>query len=1180
MKNLKKVLALVMAFAMAFTMMAGAAFTDQADIKATEAVDMLTALNIINGNPDGSFNPEGTVTRAEMAKMIYVLRTGKDTADNFTSTPTTFTDINGHWAAGFIKYCQTMGIIAGESATKFNPDGIVTGTQAAKMLLVTIGYDQNKAGLVGSGWDTKTNALASENGLLDDVDSDLNSGLPRQYAAQLIYNAVDADTVSYDDAGNVQKTEKTENNIVEKETGEVIYKYTILRHDGSEAKTVEGLVFDSYAEASAYVKDAANNLGASNSGAGTVVTGKPTANGQCQIVKDNGTKVLTFVTQTETKNETVGEKYLSLKTSVGTLMASGNATLDDTNYSGSDNGLKISIKDNDFDSGSKNVFTKVTTDYSNLLGTRVKVLYKDTDKVYGVYATDDNYVNVTVKASDLDTVSGNTNKIDVDGTKYTVDSNAVVYVNNEKSVATDTVKKLVDNYGKSDFDVTLISNDENDKIDVIRVTVKKFAKISSLSSSTIYYKEYVAGDAVGATVKVDVDDDPVVYDDMAKDDYVFVSNTNGVSAFKDAVIFEKATKVTGKSSSTKSDSIQMDGTWYNIENAKNSGETNNWKIDRSYDMYVYGTYAYLVEGSSGSNLDVLLVKSIGDVKTLDSGVEAKVLFDDGTEKVINVTKLITSANGTEETADKTFGADGSDLKSALKSMIGSGATLVQYSEDGGDYVLKQLAADTSKSNHLSDIDGADTKYGVKTGAAYNEKQGTLGSYDISNDAVVYVQYKVGSDTKYKVVNGKSFLSYKDSGVASTGIALYDTSDKDYAKVGLVVYSTNISSGDTQYAMVKGVSYKNNDDGDKVAVFDLLTSDGLKEGVVSDDNYTNSNIVTKGKVITYSGSVDSEITSVENAGGKYGAAKADFTNNRLTFNTGLYVDGNGAAALSGGAKVTGDTVKIFVDQSGSWTSMGDGSASAANEIYKDGVQVGYYANVYAVVNADDEFDLLIVATNNELEDKNGRVELLGDSRTVSLETAATGLEAYKAETTGKAGSFTTANIADGKTVSVEKITKHGETTDLAADFAGTSAAAVASNKVALTVKTANTVKAGSYDVTVKIDSMEYTVENAIVVGKLVVTTGLSVTNPGTSEVTEVKVTGFSALNIPDAELTGATVKVTGATAGEKTATGVALSGNTLTITIPATTFTTEKVTVTISDTANVDFSGATIEVTVS
>ena len=56
-----------MAFAMAFTMMAGAAYTDQADITATEAVDTLAALNVITGNPDGSFAPNSTVTRAEMA---------------------------------------------------------------------------------------------------------------------------------------------------------------------------------------------------------------------------------------------------------------------------------------------------------------------------------------------------------------------------------------------------------------------------------------------------------------------------------------------------------------------------------------------------------------------------------------------------------------------------------------------------------------------------------------------------------------------------------------------------------------------------------------------------------------------------------------------------------------------------------------------------------------------------------------------------------------------------------------------------------------------------------------------------------------------------------------------------------------------------------------------------------
>ena len=193
--NLKKVLALVLAFACAFTMFAGAAFTDSADIKATEAVDMLTALGVIDGFEDGSFQPNGTVTRAQMAKMIYVARTGNSNADSYASTPTTFTDITGHWAAGYIKYCQSLGIIAGKSSTTFAPNLEVTAQEAAKMLLVTLGYDAEKAGLVGTGWASKTNALADEAGLLEDVNTSFTAACPRQYAAQLIYNTIFAKTV-------------------------------------------------------------------------------------------------------------------------------------------------------------------------------------------------------------------------------------------------------------------------------------------------------------------------------------------------------------------------------------------------------------------------------------------------------------------------------------------------------------------------------------------------------------------------------------------------------------------------------------------------------------------------------------------------------------------------------------------------------------------------------------------------------------------------------------------------------------------------------------------------------------------------------------------------------------------------------------------------------------------------
>ncbi len=181
-------------------MFAGAAFTDSADIKVdTEVVDTLVALGVVNGYDDGSFKPNGTVTRAEMAKMIYVLRTGNSDASAYNDDKTSFTDIGSHWARGYIKYCQSLGIIAGKSNTKFCPNDKVSAQEAAKMLLVTLGYDAAKAGLVGTNWAAKTNALADENGLLEDVNTSFTAACPRQYAAQLIYNTIDTPTVVWRD---------------------------------------------------------------------------------------------------------------------------------------------------------------------------------------------------------------------------------------------------------------------------------------------------------------------------------------------------------------------------------------------------------------------------------------------------------------------------------------------------------------------------------------------------------------------------------------------------------------------------------------------------------------------------------------------------------------------------------------------------------------------------------------------------------------------------------------------------------------------------------------------------------------------------------------------------------------------------------------------------------------------
>ena len=196
-------------------MFAGAAFTDQADIKATDAVNMLSSLGVITGYTDGSYQPNKVVTRAEMAKMIFVVRNNKIDDSAYQSNYSKLTDISNHWAKGYIKFCESQGIIAGKGNNKFDPDSPVTGVEAAKMLLVVSGYDYAKAGLTGSAWRTNVLKYAGAAGILDDVNSALEQGLPRQYAAQMIYNTLNVnrvkwseDSKSFDDIlnGGVKET--------------------------------------------------------------------------------------------------------------------------------------------------------------------------------------------------------------------------------------------------------------------------------------------------------------------------------------------------------------------------------------------------------------------------------------------------------------------------------------------------------------------------------------------------------------------------------------------------------------------------------------------------------------------------------------------------------------------------------------------------------------------------------------------------------------------------------------------------------------------------------------------------------------------------------------------------------------------------------------------------------------
>jgi hypothetical protein len=890
MKTLKKVMAMTLAFATAMTMFVSAsAFSDDADITQTEAVGMLSSLGIIKGNSDGSFAPNKNVTRGEMAKMIYVLRTGTDDgATAYSGLSTKFTDIGSTWAAPYIKYCVSQGIINGRSATTFDPDAKVTGMEAAKMLLVTIGYKADAAGLTGSSWALQTAALAAENGLFDDMGSqNMSAALTRQFAAQEIYNAIDADTVEYNNSGNVVKKETTKD----------------------------------------VVKEVVNSKGEIN----TVVV-------------------------SQTDNETVGEKYLKLEKTVGILKVSGNAALDGYTAQADDDALYVISDGNSVDEGTENSFTKVKTDYSDLLGQRVKVLYKKdkTDEVYGIFAMDENKVVVKGVADDMDTVSGE-QKIKIDGTKYKIDDNCQYYINNKLVTPTgaDAAAKaynFADTYSNSNGKLIAVSNDDNEKIDVIRLYTKEFAQVTSVTSKGIYVgkADCDAQAYNGKTKFMFDDDDATYYKDIAKDDYVFVDQ----DYFADKAVITKADKVSGKVTATTSEKITINGKAYNFADHTTFSDAS---IGDEYTIYVDGSYAYAVDGDEAASVDSALITSIDDgYDTMSKGIKAVLLFSDGTTKDVVINKVgntsITASNASTEIAKIPEG------------------TLIEYDTSSNKYQVEAIMDANYKAH----------KYEATSKKNYDDDDATIGGVEIADDAVIYVGYYKNSDDEtakdmsYKVVTGKAFSSYSESKVnASTNSVFFqkESSGVDYVKLGKCIMNSKLSStGDTVYGYVTATpaTVKDSDDNE---VTQMTLWNGTKEVTLTcDDKYS---AVEKGSFVSYE-LVGDEAANVEvKAAATYKNAVKSYnkTTGRISFYNNL------PSKLGGSNGETIDYCKLVKDSQILYMNVEDkeglesGSIIQAHEVVDaHGAGTGTYTyNVIVVQDDDDEDEIaaIFVETDNDL-----------------------------------------------------------------------------------------------------------------------------------------------------------------------------------------------------------------------
>ena len=201
---MKKLLAMVLALVMTLSLAVSAnAFKDDKSISDdyAEAVAVLNGMGVFKGYEDGSFQPKGDITRAEVSAIVYRVYTQdvKDAKASMYATYNKFSDMAGAgWAQGYIGYCANAELVKGYPDGTFKPSGKVTGYEVLAMILRAVGYDKNGE-FSGADWALHVAQTAQQAGVLKNVKGiDLNAPATRELVAELLFRAIaDASTVNY-----------------------------------------------------------------------------------------------------------------------------------------------------------------------------------------------------------------------------------------------------------------------------------------------------------------------------------------------------------------------------------------------------------------------------------------------------------------------------------------------------------------------------------------------------------------------------------------------------------------------------------------------------------------------------------------------------------------------------------------------------------------------------------------------------------------------------------------------------------------------------------------------------------------------------------------------------------------------------------------------------------------------
>lgn len=192
---MKKLLSVLVAIAILFSVMPNAFATGETVMAEesieyiTQAIETVKALGLMTGYVDGSFKPDGNLTRAEFAcVMSNLLGNSPDLKEGQT---TQFYDVTAaHWASPCIKFIASRGIMHGYDDGNFYPEKNISINEAVTVIITVMEYDfiaKNKGGYP-TGYIIQAQSLK----LLKNIHTaDYGRAITRGEVAELLYASFD-----------------------------------------------------------------------------------------------------------------------------------------------------------------------------------------------------------------------------------------------------------------------------------------------------------------------------------------------------------------------------------------------------------------------------------------------------------------------------------------------------------------------------------------------------------------------------------------------------------------------------------------------------------------------------------------------------------------------------------------------------------------------------------------------------------------------------------------------------------------------------------------------------------------------------------------------------------------------------------------------------------------------------